>query len=134
MGIAVVRNSLIPALFLPFPVDFLVQIVYFSPSPMRDYFFTTTIICEAPQRFLAQVKLLSSLQQPSRIPRALPHTPPLEMESGFRAAQMLFDIPQNSLSGPPEVLEAVPNSNLANVLFCLSFLVHHTQKGATHGN
>lgn len=76
IGIAVIGNSLILALFLPFPVVLLVQIVYFSPSPVRDCFFITTIICESPQSFLAQIKLLSSLQQPSRIPRALPHTPP----------------------------------------------------------
>lgn len=61
---------------------------------MRVYFFISTIICEAPQRFLAGVKSLSSLQQPAGYP--VPSlTSPLEMKSRFRVAQMLSDSPQD---------------------------------------
>lgn len=87
-----------------------VRFAYFPSRLIRVYFFITTVICEAPQKFLTRVKLLFSLQQPSRTPRALPRIP-LEIKRGFRAAQMLFDSPRDILSNtapeqqrPPQVL------------------------------
>lgn len=50
----------------PFQRAACVQFVYSPPSPTRGYFSITAIIREAPQRFQAQVKWLSSLQLPGR--------------------------------------------------------------------
>lgn len=50
----------------PFQRAACVQFVYSPPSPTRGYFSITAIIREAPQRFQAQVKWLSSLRLPGR--------------------------------------------------------------------
>lgn len=50
----------------PFQRAACVQFVYSPPSPTRGYFSITAIIREAPRRFQAQVKWLSSLRLPGR--------------------------------------------------------------------
>lgn len=60
--IAVIEKSLIPALILSFPLGCLYTVYLFSIQPHESLFCHHHSFCEAPQRFLGQVKSLFSLQ------------------------------------------------------------------------
>lgn len=60
--IAVIEKSLIPALILSFPTGCLYTVCLFSIQPHESLFCHHHSFCEAPQRFLGQVKSLFSLQ------------------------------------------------------------------------